>query len=81
MCVYAILIESVNLHLAILPPCHICFFFVAQKLACALICEATKTHSLTGVWHSRQTGAIMHSNVGRIFFILLSKNVLFLVVK
>lgn len=31
MCVYSIFIESVNLHLAILPPCHIWGFFHSSK--------------------------------------------------
>lgn len=73
MCVYSIFIKSVNLHLAILPPCHIWVFFIAQKLACALICEATKTNFLTGVWHSRQTGAIMHRNARHIFLFYFPK--------
>lgn len=60
-------------HPAILPPCHICFY-KARKLAGALICEATKTHFLTGVWQCRQTGVIMCGTLGA-FFILLSKNV------
>lgn len=29
------------------------FFFIAQKLAGVLICEATKTHFLTGVWQQQ----------------------------
>lgn len=60
-------------HPAILPPCHICFY-KARKLAGALICEATKTHFLTGVWQCRQTGVITRATLGA-FFILLSKNV------
>lgn len=60
-------------HPAILPPCHICFY-KARKLAGALICDATKTRFLTGVWQCRQTGVIMRGTPGA-FFILLSKNV------
>lgn len=81
MRVYATFTESVNLHLAILPPCHIWVFFIAQKLACALICEATKTHFLTGVWHGRQIGAIMHRYARHIFYFTFPKCFLSLAVK